>query len=128
MRGRMPVRNDGIICHECGGSGCSSCNQSGYSYRRSQEPPQQAWADLPDVPMPYGKILPDLTDCYYINLRPDGTMNQYLDIITCPNCDSDNVVVLSKEHNPDIAEEQEILAERFFCISCQDSWCYERER
>jgi len=65
--------------------------------------------------MPYGKILPDLTNCHYIDNL-------------CPACGSDHVVILDKEHNPYMAEEQEILAERFFCISCQDSWCYERER
>ena len=81
--------------------------------------------DLPDVvPMPYGKILPDLTDCEYPNEGWEG----YLDDILCPNCGSDNVVILDKQANPWLNDEQEILAERFFCISCQDSWCYERER
>ncbi len=121
---------NGIICRECGGSGCSVCNDSGYAHAYYLEHPQQEhndikFADIPIVPMPYGKILPDLTDCEYPNEGLDE--DSYLDIIRCPNCDSDNVVILDKEANPDVAAEQEILAERFFCISCQDSWCYERE-
>ena len=165
----MPVRNDGIVCRECGGSGCPACNQTGYSksWLTEHDIPKcdkcdgdltyigsegiwvcpkcvpQWWtvkspnkhecqADIPDVPMPYGKILPDLTDCFYINEdKSEPGDDDYDDILDekyiCPNCGSDHVVILDKEHNPDVTEEQEILAERFFCISCQDSWCYERE-
>jgi len=128
----MPVRNDGVICRECGGSGCPACNQTGYSYTRSSELHSEAqFADIPIVPMPYGKILPDLADCFYINEGKSEPGDDYDDILDekylCPNCGSDHVVILDKKHNPDVAEEQEILAERFFCITCQDSWCYERE-
>jgi len=82
------------------------------------------FADLPIVPMPYSKILPDLTDCYYVN---EPEWDSYLGPILCPNCNSDHVVGLSKKHNPFIEEEGGILSERWFCISCQDSWCYEHE-
>ena len=109
----MPVRNDGIICQECGGIGCQPCSYSGYSYTRSQEASEHTLSDI--VPMPYGKILPDLTNCSC----PNDPWPEYLSPILCPNCGSDNVIELSKEHNPDAAD--------WFCISCQDSWCYERE-
>ena len=134
----MPSRNDGIICRECGGSGCDVCNQLGYSKAYYLEHPYReallgSECEDDTVPMPYGKILPNLTDCYYINEGLSEPEDEDYDEILdekhlCPNCGSDNVVILDKESNPDVAEEQEILAERFFCISCQDSWCYERER
>ena len=74
------------------------------------------------VPMPYGKILPDLTDCYDPNEDEE-------DRILCPGCGSDHVVGLSEEHNPDcsVNGENRTPSGRWFCISCQDSWCYERE-
>ena len=109
----MPLRNDGIICQECGGSGCPACSQSGYSYTRTSE--QQVgtcFADIPIVPMPYGKLLPDLTDCYDAN--SDDTPEWLM--IYCPNCNSDHVVGLPDYHDAD-----------WFCITCHDSWCYERE-
>lgn len=112
-------------CEQCNGKGCINCNWIGWFVTWHKVPEVIGIADIPDVPMPYGKILPDLTNCEYINQGLDE--DSYLDIIRCPNCNSDNVVILDKEYNPDIAAEQEILAERFFCISCQDSWCYERE-
>lgn len=82
------------------------------------------FADISIVPMPYGKLLPDLTDCYYVN------EDSYLDPILCPNCGSDNVVGLSEKYNPDCSVNGYNLTPsgRWFCISCQDSWCYERER
>jgi len=84
------------------------------------------------VPMPYGKILPDLTDCSYPNedlSEPgDEDYNEILDEkFICPNCGSDNVVGLDDKHNPDIVAENISPSGRWFCISCQDSWCYERE-
>jgi len=108
------------ICSECSGKGCDTCHGTGaivtsHNVIFDLNKHRKVWADLPIVPMPYGKILPDLTNCHYIDNL-------------CPACGSDHVVILDKEHNPYMAEEQEILAERFFCISCQDSWCYERER
>jgi len=113
----MPVRNDGIICRECGGTGCPACNQSGYSYRRVDEQPHKAgFADIPIVPMPYGKILPDLTGSHYDEHE------------SCPGCGSNHVVALSSQLNPWIPEENETPGCRWFCITCQDSWCYERER
>lgn len=69
--------------------------------------------ELPDiVPMPYGKLLPNLDECYYINSdnTPDWLM------MYCPNCGSDHVVGLPDYYDAD-----------WFCISCHDSWCYERE-
>jgi len=83
------------------------------------------FADIPIVPMPYGKILPDLTDCYHVNEGLDE--DSYLEPILCPNCGSDNVVGLDEDANPDIVEENISPSGRWFCISCQDSWCYERE-
>ena len=122
----MPVGLGGIVCRECGGVGCSACNNSGYakSYHREcifdLKKQQEVWADKSIVPMPYGKLLPDLTDCYYANLREPESF-------ICPNCGSDNVVGLDDEHNPDIVAENRTPSGRWFCISCQDSWCYERE-
>ena len=81
----------------------------------------------PIVPTPYGTITPSLEDCNYVNewLSDD----KYLDIVTCPNCGSSGVVILSRKHNPQLVMEQStLLFDRFFCITCQDSWCYERER
>ena len=78
------------------------------------------FADTPIVPMPYGKMLPDLTDCYYPN-------ENSLDPILCPACGSDNVAGLSEKHNPNIDEENITPGGRWFCISCYDSWCYEHE-
>lgn len=83
------------------------------------------FADVPIVPVPYGKILPDLTDCYYPNI-PEP-IHTHMDRIICPSCESDNVVGLSSKFNPDIVVENISPAIRWFCISCQDSWCYERE-
>ena len=83
------------------------------------------FADIPIVPMPYGKLLPDLTDCYYVNEGRDE--DSYTGLIICPNCGSDNVVGLDDKHNPDIVAENITPSGRWFCISCQDSWCYERE-
>jgi len=86
--------------------------------------------------MPYGKILPDLTDCCYPNedLSESGDEDYDEDWdermrIVCPNCGSDHVVGLSEEHNPDcsVMGENRSPSGRWFCISCQDSWCYERE-
>ena len=111
----MPVRNDGIICRECGGSGCESCNHTGYSYMRRQEAQQSA--DIPIVPMPYGKILPDLTGSHSVDD----------DWAVCPACGSNNVVCLDSKYNPWVDEENNTPSSRWFCISCQDSWCYERE-
>lgn len=81
----------------------------------------------PIVPTPYGTITPSLEDCNYVNewLSDD----KYLDIITCPSCGSSGVVILSRKYNPQLVmEHSTLLFDRFFCISCQDSWCYERER
>ena len=107
----MPVRNDGIICRECGGTGCESCNDTGYSYMRYTKLAVQVLPDV--VPMPYGKALPILINCYYPNEQLDEPA------ILCPNCGSENVCSPNKALNPGIAD--------WFCISCQDSWCYERE-
>ena len=76
------------------------------------------WADKEIVPMPYGKLLPDLTDCYRIS-----------EPFLCPGCGSDNTVGLSEKYNPDcsVNGENRTPSGRWFCISCQDSWCYERE-
>lgn len=75
------------------------------------------------VPMPYGSLLPDLTACRY----PNTPEPQYLDKILCPNCSSDNVVGLNPLFNmlDDISRVSSWG--RWFCISCYDSWRYERE-
>jgi len=81
----------------------------------------------PIVPTPYGAITPNLEDCNYVNewLSDD----KYLDIVTCPSCMSSGVVILSRKHNPQLEmEHSTLLFDRFFCITCHDSWCYERER
>jgi len=81
----------------------------------------------PIVPTPYGTITPSLEDCNYVNewLSDD----KYLDIITCPSCGSSGVVILSRKYNPQLVmEHSTLIFDRFFCISCQDSWCYEREK
>jgi len=81
----------------------------------------------PIIPTPYGAISPSLEDCNYINewLSDD----KYLDIVTCPSCGSGGIVILSRKYNPMLIEESStLLFDRFFCISCHDSWCYERER
>ena len=135
----MPIRTDGIICRECGGSGCSACNDTGYAKAYYLEHPEQhenktGFADIPIVPMPYGKMLPDLTDCSYPNedLSEPGD-EDYDDFwdgqmrIVCPGCGSDNVVGLSEKYNPEISEENITPGGRWFCISCYDSWCYEHE-
>ena len=83
--------------------------------------------ESPIVPTPYGSITPSLEDCNYVNewLVADS----YLDIVTCPSCGSGAVVILSRRYNPWLLSEHSTLVfDRFFCISCQDSWCYERER
>ena len=81
----------------------------------------------PIVPTPYGTITPSLEDCNYVNEWLSN--DEYLDIVTCPSCGSGGVVILSRKHNPQLEIEQStLLFDRFFCISCQDSWCYERER
>ena len=67
------------------------------------------------VPMPYGKILPDLSDCRYPNI-PEP---QYLDPILCPNCGSDNIAGISPRTN-DVGSWG-----LWYCISCDDSWRYE---
>ncbi len=85
--------------------------------RASEQRTDVCFADMPIVPMPYGKILPDLTDCVYL-----------ADPFICPECESDHVVGLSNKYNPWIQEEGGILSFRWFCISCQESWQYERER
>lgn len=84
------------------------------------------FADIPIVPMPYGKILPDLTDCYYVN---EPEWDSYLGPILCPGCGSDHVAGLSEKHNPEcsVMGENRSPSGRWFCVSCYDSWCYERE-
>ena len=80
----------------------------------------------PIVPTPYGTITPSLEDCNYVNewLSDD----EYLDIVTCPSCGSGGIVILSRKYNPQLVmESSTLLFDRFFCISCHDSWCYERE-
>lgn len=128
----MPAKNNGIVCRECGGSGCEACNHSGYSRAYYLEHPYDEAEGYTTgkheddtVPMPYGKMLPDLTDCYY----PNDPWPSYLDPILCPNCGSDHVVGLDKKYNPECSVMGENLTPsgRWFCISCHDSWCYEYE-
>ena len=73
------------------------------------------------VPMPYGKMMPDLTGCSYPNI-PEP---QYVSKILCPNCGSDNVAGLNPAFNQ-LDDHSRISSwGRWFCISCQDSWRYE---
>lgn len=63
-------------------------------------------------PMPLGKLTPPtLSGSYYPN--NDNTPEYWM--IRCPSCNSDNVCRLPK---PD---------DCWLCISCQDSWYYDRE-
>jgi len=71
------------------------------------------------VPMPLGKIIPDLTSSY--NHNDEGTPDWM--VVLCPNCNSDHVCCLDPEHNRDLDEP----AGRWFCISCHDSWEYKRD-
>ena len=105
------------VCDNCKGEGCELCYGTGAIVIHPKSYGYSPTGSIDLVPMPYGKILPDLTNCHYVN-EPD----------LCPNCGSDHVVGLDKRHNPFIEEEQGILSNRWFCITCQDSWCYERER
>ncbi len=76
------------------------------------------------VPMPYGKMMPDLTGCRQGNYdyTPDWLMTY------CPNCGSDNVVGLNPAFNPDVDDIVSFPSwGRWFCISCYDSWRYELE-
>lgn len=77
------------------------------------------------VPLPLGKIIPDLrgsynynkdSDYYEINWLADIFFGHLEDIL-CPNCDSSNVCCINPVFNPDIGR-------RWFCISCYDSWKY----
>ena len=102
------------VCPYCSGIGigCAICNGIGRVLK---------WNGTPAlVPMPYGKILPDLTSCYYPNNEDDEPL-------LCPNCGSDHIVELSNDYNLWIFEYNIYPIDRWFCISCQDSWCYERE-
>lgn len=112
------------VCPECNGKGCDTCHSTGRTVK---------WHEVPDyspiniadlMPMPYGKMLPDLTDCEYPNEEEDN----YFEPMLCPGCSSTNIVILDHIHNPELIEEQVGLGDRWFCISCQDSWCYEREK
>lgn len=124
------------VCEYCQGIGCDLCHGSGARIIWHKVPGQRSKDDnRPLVPMPYGKILPDLTDCDYPNegmSEPDDDdYDEFWDTkFLCPGCGSDNVVGLSEEHNPECSVMGENLTPggRWFCISCQDSWCYERER
>jgi len=69
------------------------------------------------APMPYGTLYPDLRGSY--NYNTEHTPEDW--VILCPNCDSDNVCCLSPAFNPDLDRG------RWFCISCHDSWEYEKE-
>lgn len=133
---RGALRRIIIACEECKGSGCSNCNELGYIEEHFDEAEGYADSKYEDdtVPMPYGKMLPDLTDCNYPNedLSEPGD-EDYDDFwdgrmrIVCPGCGSDHVVGLDEDCNPEIEEENVGIGGRWFCISCQDSWCYERE-
>lgn len=78
------------------------------------------------VPLPYGKLIPDLRGCNYIN-EPEP---KCFDKILCPNCGSDNVVGLSPAFNPEVDDVVEGFPSwgRWFCISCHDSWRYGLEK
>ena len=81
------------------------------------------------VPLPTGKLLPNLRDCYYPNI-PEP---QYLSIMLCPNCQSDNVCCLSSAYNPELVIAKGDLqwaaqSSRWFCISCWESWVYGYEK
>lgn len=83
---------------------------------RSQDISDSQLANI--VPMPYGKMLPILIDAYY----------PPIDNIICPACDSNHVCAPSTVLNPGLLEENLTPGCRWFCITCQESWCYERER
>lgn len=76
------------------------------------------FADIPIVPTPYGKMLPDLRGAYY---PPIGS-------IICPACGSNHVCAPNTALNLTLIAENISPASRWFCITCQESWCYERER
>ncbi len=71
------------------------------------------------VPLPMGKLLPDLRGSYSYNhdYTPDWLRME------CPNCQSDNVCCLDDKYNPELGG-----LGRWFCISCHDSWIYGYER
>jgi len=66
------------------------------------------------VPIPCGKLTPSLAGSY--NYNTDNTPDWLVQ--RCPNCSSDNVCCLSHLYYPE---------GRWFCISCYESWVYERE-
>ncbi|KKN72644.1 hypothetical protein LCGC14_0408860 [marine sediment metagenome] len=75
------------------------------------------------IPLPAGKILPDLRGSGQANTEdtPDWLM------ILCPNCNSDNVVSISPVFNPNECYDSVLNKPTkglWFCISCQDSWRY----
>lgn len=79
------------------------------------------------VPLPMGKILPDLRGSYPANEEHTSDWLR----ISCPNCQSDNVVSISPAFNPDYCYEESVdmaTVGLWFCISCQDSWRYGEER
>ena len=115
----MPIGVGGIVCRGCGGSGCSACNSSGWadSYYLSHIHAGKNLYDI--VPMPYGKLdYPDLRCSYSYN--DADTPEDW--VVHCPACSSDHVCCLS----PFLNELES--AGLWFCISCHDSWRYERER
>ncbi len=92
---------------------CMNCDEVFIPVGPSQE---DKFKQYDTVPMPLGKITPSLTGSYSYNTdnTPDWLMH------FCPNCQSDNVCVISPTFNLEIEEPRR----RWFCISCQDSWEY----
>ena len=126
----------GCICPDCGSRNtyysclniswaCMNCDEL---FTPKPYAPSVPNADV--VPMPYGKILPDLRGSYNYNKdREYYEVNWladiffgYLEDTLCPNCGSDNVCCLDPTFNPEIESRG-----RWFCIACHDSWRYELE-
>lgn len=126
----------GTRCPCCGSRNtfysCSEQSQVCFSCNEVFEPERSVivYDQREVVPMPYGKILPDLRgsynynkdrDYYEINWLADIFFG-YLEDTLCPNCGSSNVCCLDPTFNPGIESRG-----RWYCISCYDSWRYELE-
>lgn len=75
------------------------------------------------APVPYGHNEYDMRGSY----QPNDDHTSIWLLIVCPSCQSENVVGISPDYN-DIPDRNGISSRGlWYCISCGDSWRYERE-